>query len=312
MNLTTDTCRSFRTWYGLFVHKQTYAAILLAFSPITILFNLSLIISFIATRQVTQNTSNILIFALSFCDLTSGTIFMPLRANTLLNLNAGDFCIKAKLLVMLSSNGQSSLILTSLIALDRYLHMNPDITNRPSRIRKILKRPNIYFVLAITFIVTNTFSAVLAFTFHDSEISLFASIFTIMQSIQLVLVACLYAKGYLRIRKFADNNPVYNEPMGSTPDYVRKLYKTVLVIVALALIQHVPYCIVSIVLTAQHSPTQLSSHPVFSYFNDFATLSMHAGCFTNCLAILYFNTQARTWIFKNTGIQKAFQRCKER
>ena len=311
MNLTTDTCNGIRRWYGQFAHKEAYAAILLAFSPITILLNLSLIISFIATRQVTQNATNILIFALSFCDLTSGALFMPLRANTLLDLNAEDFCIKSKILIMLSSNGQSSLILTFLIALDRYLHMNPDITTRPSKIMKILKPPNIYYVLATTFFVTNTLSAAVAFKFLDMEIFLLASIFTIILSIQLVFITCLYAKGYLRIRKFADNNPVYDEPMGSTPDYVRRLYKTVLVIVSLALLQHVPYCITVVIGAVHYDPVHVNSNAAFSYFLDFALLSTHAGCFTNCLAILYFNTRAKNWLLTKTRIPRILEQCKQ-
>ena len=295
----------------MFVHKEPYAATLLAFSPITILLNLSLIISFIATKQVTQNTSNILIFALNLYDLTAGMFTMPLTANVLLSNDSSDTCIKSKLLIILSCNGQSSIFLTVLLALDRYLHMNPDIHSRPSKMKKALKTPNVYVVLAGILITTNAVSAIIAFElYRQLTVSIATSVAGIF-SILLTILVCLYIRGYLRIRKFADNNPVYNEPMGSTPDYVRKLYKTVLVIVALALIQHAPYCVAGLIIALHHNPTQLSYGPVFAYFFDFATLSTHAGCFTNCLAILYFNTQAKNWIISKTKIQWILQKCRK-
>ena len=305
--MVEDGCSSITDLYKMFAHKIPYVVILLVFSPITILLNLSLIVSFIATKQVTQNTSNILIFVLSLYDLTNGAIGMPLLSRILLDINTKDTCVKSKILIILSSSTQSAIFLTVLLALDRYLHMNPDIRAHPSKIMKVFKKPNIYFILAAMFIITSSLSAIIAFLLYETfTVSTSASV-TSAFVLLLLFIACLYTRGYLRIRKFADNSPVYNEPIGSTPDYIRKLYKTVLVIVSLTFIQYVPYCIVSIVLAAQHSPTQLGSNPVFSYFYDFATLSMHAGCFTNCLAILYFNTQARTWILKKIGIQRTFQ-----
>ena len=295
----------------MFVHKEPYAATLLAISPITILLNLSLIISFIATKQVTQNTSNILIFALNLYDLSAGMFTMPLTANVLLDKDANDTCIKSKLLIILSCNGQSSIFLTVLLALDRYLHMNPDINDHPSRLKTILKTPNIYVVLAGILITTNAVSAIISFQLYKQlTVSIATSVAGIF-SILLTILVCLYIRGYLRIRKFADNSPVYNEPMGSTPDYVRRLYKTVLVVVSLALIQHFPYCVAGIIIALHHDPIKLSSDPVFALFFDFATLSTHAGCFTNCLAILYFNNRAKGWIISKTRIQWIAQKCRK-
>ena len=234
----------------------------------------------------------------------------PLTANVLLNKDASNTCIKAKLLTMFTGNGQSSFYLTMLLALDRYLHMNPDIHHRPSRITKILKTPNIYVVVVAIFITANAISAVIAFVLHKEYTISIATSFTSTISILLILLACFYVRGYLRIRKFADNNPVYDESTGSartTPDYVRKLYKTVLAILSLAFIQHVPYCIISIIAALHHDPVKLSFNPTFAYFFDFATLSSHAGCFTNCVAILYFNNRAKNWILDITGCQKVDQ-----
>ena len=302
-----DKCNAVAYWLLLYKHQVVYAILLSIFTPITIILNLSLIASFIATRQVTHNTSNILIFALSLIDLITGVVSMPLTANVLLHSNQDGTCTKSKVLIIFNNSGQASMILTSLLALDRYFHMNPDIHNRPSRMKKILKAPNIYYVLTFVFIIVNALSFAIAFGLNQKLTGSIAIFFTILLSIQLILIACLYSKGYLRIRKFADNNPAYNEPMGSTPDYVRRLYKTVLVIVSLTFIQYIPYSIVSITLVAHHSPKQLNSNPVFAYFFELATLSLHAGTFTNCLAILHFNSRAKNWILHKTGFRRISQ-----
>ena len=297
----------------MFEHKEPYAVTLLAFSPITILLNLSLIISFIATKQVTQNTSNILIFVVSLYDLAAGSFTMPLTASVLLNKDASNICIKAKLLIILSCNGQSSIFLTVLLALDRYLLMNPDIRNRPSRMKIILKTPNIYIVVAAMFIIINSLLATFAFELHRKLTISIATSFAAISSILLIILVCLYIRGYLRIRKYADNNPVYNESIGSsraTPGYVRKLYKTVLVIVSLACIQHVPYCVAGLIIALHHHPIELRSDTVFTCFFELATLSTHAGCFTNCLAVIHFNSLAKNWIFSKTGIQTFIEQCK--
>ena len=94
--MTTDTCTSIREWHNMFVHKKPYAVTLVILSPITILFNLSLIVSFTGTKQVTQNTSNILIYVISLYDLAAGAFTMPLTAGILLNTDASDICIKSK------------------------------------------------------------------------------------------------------------------------------------------------------------------------------------------------------------------------
>ena len=188
--------------------------------------------------------------------------------------------------------------------------MNPDIHNRPSRITMILKTPNIYAIVVAIFIIANVISALIAFVLYKEYTISIATSFTGTFSILLILLACLYIKGYLRIRKFVDNNPVYSESTGSaraTPDYLRRLYKTVLVIIFLAFIQHVPYCIISIITALHHDPVQLSSNPTFAYFFDFATLSIHVGCFTNCVAILHFNSRAKNWILNKTGCQRVDQ-----
>ena len=299
-----ERCVDITHWFNLYRHKVPYAAILLIFSPITILLNLILIVSFIVTRQVTQNTSNILLYVLSFSDLAIGAVSMPLTASNLLNMNDDSFCIKGKVLSVITSINHSSLILTILLAVDRYLHMNPDIQNRPSRFAKILERPYIYYLIVIVFITCNSLSASIAFMFSTKMKVAIAITITGILFIQIIIITCLYIRGFLRIRKFADNSPVYSESVGSTasrPDYVRRLYKTVMVILSLTFVQYLPY---NVIIFLSMIYPKLSYIEIFAYFFDFATLSIYAGSFTNCFAVLYFNSSAKEWIFRKIGIRR--------
>ena len=302
-----ESCDDMKSWLNLYRHKVPYAAIMLIFSPITILLNMTLIASFMATRQVTQNTSNILLYALSFTDLVTGAVSMPLTASSLLNMTDDNFCIKGKILIAFSGNGQSSIMLTLLLAVDRYLHMNPNIQNRPSRFAKIFKKPYIYYLIVVLFIISNSISASIAFTFASKMIVAIATAFTGLLVVQIAIITCLYARGFLRIRKFTDSNPVYSESVGSAgprPDYVRRLYRTVMVILSLTFVQYVPYCTLSIISMIFRNSMQLHSSAIYAYIHDFATLTIYSGSFTNCFAVLYFNNSAKDWIFRKIGIQR--------
>ena len=132
-------------------------------------------------------------------DLTTGAFGMPLLASILLDINAKDTCLKSQVLTIKSSSTQSSIFLTVLLALDRYLHMNPDIRAHRSTIMKIFSKPIIYFILAAMFIITGSLLATIAFllytTFTVSTSTSVTNAFVFL----LICIACLYTKGYLRI-----------------------------------------------------------------------------------------------------------------
>ena len=285
-------------------HKVLYAAILLTFSPIAILLNLILIISFISTHQLTQNISNLLICVLSFSDLIVGVVSMPLKSSILLNITSNNYCTKINILIFFNCFQNFSAMLTVLLAIDRYLHMNPCIQSRPSKLRKLMEKPKIYYLIISLFII-----CLLLFGFngfYNSEMLMYAAIITSLSllSIHIIIITFLYARGYLRIRKFTDSNPVYCDNDGSsasTPDYVRRLYKTVLVLILLALFQYVSYCLVWITATVLLLLEKVKVS-MFVTVGEFSALFMYAGCITNCFAVLHFNKQARHWILKQLRI----------
>ena len=306
-NAIMENCSAVSSWLIFYQHKVPFAVFLLILSPVSILLNLSLITSFIATRQVTRNSSNIFIFVLSLYDLTTGAIYMPLMASILLDFDADDSCIKARVLVSIVGSGHASCFFTVLLAVDRYLHMNPDIQSRPSRIAIIFKKPNIYYLIATANIFFLSVFTIVAFNFNSTLTFTLIAFFTDILAAYVLIITCLYIKGYLRIRKFADNNPVYEEPVGSarsTPDYVRKLYKTVLVLIVLAFLHYIPICVVHIAAISSFpvlDEKTARENIVYSYFFELAMLSSSAGCITNCIAVFHFNLQAKTWILNKIG-----------
>ena len=293
-------------------HKVAIASMSIALCPIVVVLNLTLIVSFVTTRQVTQNTSNILIFFVSLCDLASGIIFLPLTANMFLNFTANDVCIKAKAFMISTVFNETSQILTILIAFDRYLHMNPDLRSRQSKITQIFKRPFIYYLVAIIFLLNFTFCTASALIqgkrdILDETLVLFPIFLT---SICMLATTCLYMKGYQRIRRFTDNNPVYQENSASDghPSYVRNLYKTVLVLICLVCIHNLPYTIVSVIITILDYLNKTYDNNMAAYIYESSLPLLVAGKFTNCLAVLYFNKKAKCWIFNKLRVQSVTDR----
>ena len=306
--IAMDSCSTIISWLNFYQHKIPYATILMIISSIAIILNITLIASLIATRQVTQNTSNMLICILSLSDLISGAVSLPLMAHILLNMASDDLCIKTKVVMAFVGNGQFSIFLTVLLAMDRYFHMNPDIRNPPSKIKTIFKKKNICYL--VVFAIIFYFSVFIMLVINTQLAVAITITFIGILAVYFLIIACLYTRGYLRIRKFTDNNPVYNESGGSThttPDYVRRLCKTVLVLILFVFVQNVPICVVHIaafVLFPSRNATAIKENAVFPYVFEFAVLLSNAGCFINSLIILHFNYKAKDWILTKLGIHR--------
>ena len=284
--------------------RVPFASILIIFSPITVILNLALIASFIATRQVSQNTSTLLIFLTSIFDITSGLIFMPVAASILLDIAAEDLCLKLKIFLIGGGWGNFSALLTVLIAIDRYHHMDPEFHIRQSKLRKILTMPYLFYLLLIAFIFSMLFSVIGVLIGYEHRIAnaVIGLISTSFMTICILVVAVLYTRGYLRIRKFTDNNAVYCASE-QTPDYVRSLYKTVLILVLLVCVHYGPFCVLGQVMTISYISSMTFQSKMVAYVYEFAILLLYAGTFTNCSVVLYFNRKAKDWILRLIGLR---------
>ena len=218
-----------------------YLAIL---SPIVVVLNATLIASFIATKQVWMNASNFLIMCISFTDFLSGSLMMPLLATYLHDVNIKYSCLYMSVTFVLMYLVVSvALLLTMLMALDRYIHMNPDI-ERPSRLRKIFKQPYLSCTVVIVCLLCVVFSWFSAFSAGKSGVTT-----TIIVGSGIILflitVPCLYIRGYLRVRRFTRVNANANSTYQAA--YLKSLSKTVMILISLACFSSLPFAVSNIV-----------------------------------------------------------------
>ena len=270
-------------------------------SPMTVCFNALLVASFIATKQVHINTTNFLIMCLSISDFLNGAVPMPLLAIFLLSNDAAGRCIGFKITQVTSGClGFVSVFLTVLIAVDRYLNMNPNL-ERSSRFYKVFQPPYIYY--AIAFVTTSMLGLSIANTFmanakSSNNFGLLVTVNVILLTIGVCVVATLYIKGYIRIRKFTETSSIYRERSGNAtrPQYVRNLYRSVLILVVLMTVIYVPLCIASIfVLIPLFIKSSHVNRVAYSMFT-LTVLPLYMNCVINAFVILWFNNVAKQWV----------------
>ena len=270
------------------------------FSPVTIILNLLLIISFIATKQVHQNTSNFLITCLSLSDLLNGAISMPVLSSSFFNIEDTKVC-RSFLIGQISSSFFNMLsgAVTFLIAIDRYLNMNPNLERR-SRLANLFRRPYIYLLLLVLALCVLLISVAGMFT-SSIQSTHYAVLNATSGALTLVAVCAMtvmYAKGYLRIRNFTDASPIYREKNGreARPEYVRKLYKSVLVLVIVNISMTAPTCLVSIAMSFVYFVGSPNDYVVACSIYLLVCMLIYLNFSVNSLVIFWFNNTARQWV----------------
>ena len=185
-------------------------------SPMTVCFNALLMVSLIATKQIYINTTNFLIMCLCLSDFLNGAVPMPLLASVNLNNDDTRRCIGCQTAqVTTGCFGFASATITVLIAIDRYLNMNPNLERR-SRFYKVFQAPYIYYTLA--FLTTSMLGLSIANTFianvkTSNNFGMLIIFNVILLTIAVCVVASLYVKGYIQIRKFTEASAIYREEM---------------------------------------------------------------------------------------------------
>ena len=271
------------------------------FAPMTVLLNALLMASFVATKQVHLNTSNFLIMCLSLSDLLNGAVTMPLLASGLYKIDLKKSCdIFNPAQAINGFFATLSAILTVLIAIDRYLNMNPNL-ERSSRCAEVFKRPNIYCLVTVitTGILIYSLASTYAPEFNIKSIRFgwLNLINSLMAAFGVSAVAILYAKGYIRIRKFTDSSPIYKDRHGKKmrPQYVRNLYRSVLVLVVLMMIIYVPLCLAQVAVTINVFIGSKEFMVVHTCYH-FAGFLLYLNCTINSIVIIWFNNTAKQWI----------------
>ena len=291
-----------------------------ALAPVTVTVNCLLITAMIGTKQALSNTSHILIVCMSVFNTLSGAVNMPLMAlifsryrvtKTLVTLSQyiGSFLFFLSSLVMI------------LIAVDRYLHMDPSLTMRRSILRKLFTRKWIAVPLAmcIACSLLTSVASIKLFTFGNTGVVIILVIVTVLNLISIPGIAALYIRGYVRVKNFAQQNPVYcntrqtdtenSQNVHATatefrPAYVRNLQKTILILIVALMFTHTPFAIAAIMLPIFHIVGKQPKTLPIMY--DIITLIYYHHFLVNGLIVFKMNRQARSWLLEKARLLLKF------
>ena len=286
-------------------------------ATITVIANLLLIIAMFGSKQAFSNSSNVLITVMSCIDFINGLVSMPMLAIVRLMLQQKDMCFLASasqfITVFLAYH--SALIVT-LIAIDRYLHMGTTFAQRKSAIKKIFSGKWIILPILCVTVLSAIISATHVILKEVGDIGIIITIVlvTLTKLILIPGVAVLYIRGYLKIREFVINNPVYNDSaclsqtikdssntFGTSsktrkPAYLRNLQKTVCMLIITLLVTYMPYTFTATARTIFLIQGKESKALLICY--DITILIFFCNFSMNSFIILKMNKKARSWLVK--------------
>ena len=285
--------------------KEIALILLISFSVVSTSFNAVLIASFIGTKQINKNTTNFLIFITCINDLLLGWVYVPLMAigiyanHLFLSLPMGSLALSA--LAMYSA------LLTALVTVDRYLHMDPNVLNT-SKWRKCLKKcfqkPQIYASLLFSAIIAILYGW---YTYETNKlVNELQNILRLIEVTVLItglsFLTSLYLKGYHGIKNHVAQSRVHlnQNSIGviHRARYLQNLSKTVLLLVITLLLTYVPFCIVNIIYAVRKLVERHSGTKWQMLFHILSSLLISSNGIFNSVIVLYRNKEARRWLFQ--------------
>ncbi len=285
--------------------QTAIGVIYMIYAPVIVFVNVILIVSMIATNQSLKKSSNLLIVCLSISDALIGALLMPVLSIRSLWYNSPKICLLriVSWYLQLYLHGVSS-ITTLLLALDRYMHMNPNFQSSTSKLSKSFKVPYIYLTI---FVVCLLPGAVILTSLHftaqqvPEAPSYFQAFYAISLLMAIMFFTALYTRGYLRIRHHVANNPIYarrgEDNSNEVPAYVDKLFKTVLILLVAMTISWVPSLVMYGIMTIGSFMAKPLINPDTSLILDsIAILLSYGNSAFNALIVLYRDEKSRDWL----------------
>ncbi len=287
-------------------YYNAVGVIYIIYSLVIVIVNTLLIVSLIATKQSLKNSTNFLILCLSINDLAIGLISSPL--NSLANLQH-DLQKRAVLgtisMALQPVIGGCSVAMTLLLAIDRYLQMDPNFYRSPPRLAKFFKRPRIFIVVFGSWLAVVIESVAFYFVMQlGGKTSMgFFLCYAVFVSVMLILFMVMYARCYLRIRRFVADNPIYanrdETHSNETPEYLHELFKTVLLVLMTTCISWLPLLVEYYIVTISYLfAKQCLQSKAMAIYNAAALFLFYANSAANALIVIWRNTKSRKWIVK--------------
>lgn len=258
--------------------------------------NATLLTALIRTKQVKSPT--LLIVCLCVMDLLNGAVSFPLFTFTHLTTMLQENCLFQQISVFTFGTITSlSMLITVLITVERYCHMDPNIASN-SRLKKLCSRPYVYGLLAAVFFIVLFHQSLTIVINQEKAFSAFKLSAGIVSVALLASVSFLYFRGYARVRRFVNESPVYQNSDGivARPLYVRRLFKTVLLLNSVVFISYLPLT-TFIVIDSICDTTKLKS--CLGINDDIRVISMAfflLGPLLNPIVVLMYNNEARNYL----------------
>ena len=284
----------------------------------TVVVNLLLIIAMIGSKQALKNTSNVLITVMSCVDLINGLVSMPIFAIRRF-IHQKINCLYTVLAQSLTTflMYQSCLVVI-LIAIDRYLHMSTSLTRKKSFVLMLFNGKWIIFPIFCTTALSTAVSSIhlIIEEYGNMRIVVIIALglVTLAPLLLIIVTSALYIRGYLKIRDFVRRNPVYNdytcqskaveeeggkvtlESKNKKPTYLRKLQKTVLMLLIALMVTYTPYVIFAAIRAAL---SFVGEEPnAILIVGDVSVLIFLCSFAINSLIIFKMNKAARSWLLK--------------
>ncbi len=282
---------------------DVFGVIFFVYAPVILVLNVFLVVSLIATKQSLKNTSNLLILCLTISDGLIGAL-MPILGIEHIWYGDSRFCsLRSISLTMQLFLGGNSIGMTMLLAIDRYLHMNPDFHRSPSRFAKLFEKPRVF----ITIIATSTFFAVISLAHHftlqfkASFAIHFVIYFTVFMMMSVISFITMYTRGYLRIRRHVAENPIYanreDTNSNENPRYLNELFKTVLLLLIATFVSWTPVLLTNLLfaISLAGNYSYLYSN-AFVIFSKTSYLCLYSNAVINALVIFYRNEKSKQWL----------------
>ncbi len=287
---------------------QAIGVISFVYAPVITIVNILLVVSFVATKQTLKQSSNFLIVCISISDALVGAILMPLVGF----INVWHNTPKSCWLNFIAWIGHryfsgASLQMTTLLALDRYLHMNPDFHAPPSKLSKLFIRPNIFGTVFLVHIITGGLMLGMVISARIPNGHAYVNIVTValIFFFSAIFVA-MYTRGYLRVRRSVTDNILYqgreDSGLNERPEYLKKLFKTVLILLISMFVAWIPINLLPILALIHVFGTDVDQNVGF-FISEIAFLFFDLNTAINALIIFYRNKRSREWLVRG------FRRC---
>lgn len=297
--------------YGIFrnesetvVHSVTAVSTVL--SSLAFITNGLLLAALVQTKQTKSPTMLIVYLAIvDMLHMASMAVTMPYSIATKYDENFDKDCIVTTISTFVT--GFLSILspmMTTIVVIDRYNHMDPN--REETCLLKMLQRPySIAVAVGLIFFCIQYPAVFFIGAYFNVPMDVYRLIIAVIFAVLIVLVSFLYIRGYLKVRRFVDESSIYQNNAGVVcrPDYVRRLFKTVLLLLSVLMATFLPATLGNLLISVCNI-LGIKNHFASSIVYHFTLPSVLIGPFLNPLILFRYNQEAWLWL-------RSFLRCKQ-